>query len=59
MRVLLFVKQVSDNDAGRRDAPIEVPPGGSFADMVSAHGAACLTRIARSTVLYCFLSAIG
>ena len=36
--VLLFVKYVSDKYAGRRDALIEVPPGGSFADMVAARG---------------------
>jgi type I restriction enzyme M protein len=36
--VLLFVKYVSDKYAGRRDALIEVPPGGSFADMVTARG---------------------
>ncbi len=36
--VLLFVKYVSDRYAGRRDALIEVPPGGSFADMVAARG---------------------
>ena len=33
--VLLFVKYVSDKDAGRRDALIEVPTGGGFADMVA------------------------
>ncbi len=31
---LLFVKYVSDKYAGKRDAVIEVPEGGSFADMV-------------------------
>ena len=36
--VLLFVKYVSDKYAGQRDALIEVPPGGSFADMVALKG---------------------
>ena len=33
--VLLFVKYVSDKYAGNPNALIEVPPGGSFADMVA------------------------
>lgn len=36
--VLLFVKYVSDRYAGQKDALIEVPPGGSFADMVALKG---------------------
>ncbi|WP_207895828.1 type I restriction-modification system subunit M [Hymenobacter gummosus] len=36
--VLLFVKYVSDKYAGREDALLEVPEGGSFADMVAAKG---------------------
>ena len=36
--VLLFVKYVSDKYAGQPDALIDVPPGGSFADMVSLKG---------------------
>jgi type I restriction enzyme M protein len=36
--VLLFVKYVSDKYAGQPDALIEVPPGGSFADMVALKG---------------------
>ncbi len=36
--VLLFVKYVSDRYAGQPDALIEVPAGGSFADMVSLKG---------------------
>jgi type I restriction enzyme M protein len=36
--VLLFVKYVSDKYAGQPDAPIEVPKGGSFADMVALKG---------------------
>src|ERR1700760_2715572 len=36
--VLLFVKYVSDKYAGQKDALIEVPPGGSFADMVALKG---------------------
>ena len=32
--VLLFVKYVSDKYTGQRNALIEVPAGGSFADMV-------------------------
>jgi type I restriction enzyme M protein len=35
---LLFVKYVSDKYAGDPDALIEVPAGGSFADMVAAKG---------------------
>ncbi len=36
--VLLFVKYVSDKAAADPDALLEVPPGGSFADMVAAKG---------------------
>jgi len=36
--VLLFVKYVSDKYAGQPDALIEVPAGGSFADMVALKG---------------------
>ena len=36
--VLLFVKYVSDKYAGDPNALIEVPKGGSFADMVSLKG---------------------
>lgn len=36
--VLLFVKYVSDRYSGQKDALIEVPPGGSFADMVALKG---------------------
>ena len=36
--VLLFVKYVSDKYAGRPDALIDVPKGGSFADMVALKG---------------------
>jgi type I restriction enzyme M protein len=36
--VLLFVKYVSDKYAGQKDALIEVPKGGSFADMVALKG---------------------
>lgn len=35
---LLFVKYVSDKYAGKEDAVIEVPEGGSFADMVRLKG---------------------
>lgn len=35
---LLFMKYVSDKYAGKRDAVIEVPNGGSFADMVKLKG---------------------
>ena len=35
---LLFVKYVSDKYAGKEDAIIEVPEGGSFADMVRLKG---------------------
>jgi type I restriction enzyme M protein len=36
--VFLFVKYVSDRYAGRKDALLDVPKGGSFADMVAAKG---------------------
>lgn len=36
--VLLFMKYVSDKYAGQPDALLEVPEGGSFADMVAAKG---------------------
>jgi type I restriction enzyme M protein len=36
--VLLFVKYISDKYAGQKDALIEVPTGGSFADMVALKG---------------------
>ncbi|NNJ12952.1 type I restriction-modification system subunit M [Chloroflexales bacterium ZM16-3] len=35
---LLFIKYVSDKYAGQPDAPIVVPEGGSFADMVKLKG---------------------
>lgn len=38
--VLLFVKYVSDKYAGRRNALIQVPEGGGFADMVALKGSA-------------------
>lgn len=36
--VLLFVKYVSDKYAGQKNPPIEVPKGGSFAEMVALKG---------------------
>jgi type I restriction enzyme M protein len=36
--VLLFVKYVSDKYAGQQYAPITIPPGASFADMVALKG---------------------
>src|SRR4051812_16173827 len=36
--VLLFVKYVSDKYAGRKDALLEVPKSGAFADMVALKG---------------------
>ncbi len=36
--VLLFVKYVSDKYAGKPFAPINIPPGASFADMVALKG---------------------
>jgi type I restriction enzyme M protein len=36
--VLLFVKYVSDKYAGQNDALLDVPAGGSFADMVALKG---------------------
>src|SRR6266446_926507 len=38
VRVLLFVKYVSDKYAGQKDAMLDVPKGGSFADMVALKG---------------------
>src|ERR1035441_6012596 len=36
--VLLFVKYVSDKYAGQKDAMLDVPKGGSFADMAALQG---------------------
>src|SRR5258706_2063249 len=36
--VLLFIKYVSDKYAGQRYAPITIPPGSSFKDMVALKG---------------------
>src|SRR6185312_17033306 len=36
--VLLFIKYVSDKYAGQRYAPITIPKGASFADMVALKG---------------------
>jgi type I restriction enzyme M protein len=36
--VLLFLKYVSDKYAGKKGALIEIPPGGSFQDMVTLKG---------------------
>jgi len=36
--ILLFIKYVSDKYAGQPDALIEVPEGGSFADMIALKG---------------------
>jgi len=36
--VMLFVKYVSDKYAGQKDALLDVPAGGSFADMVALKG---------------------
>jgi type I restriction enzyme M protein len=33
--VMLFVKYVSDKYAGQKYAPVEIPPGASFKDMVA------------------------
>ena len=38
--VLLFMKYVSDKAASQRDYLLDVPPGGSFADMVALKGKA-------------------
>ena len=38
--VLLFVKYVSDKYAGQKDALLDVPPGGGFADVVALKGKA-------------------
>ena len=40
--VLLFVKYVSDKYAGQPYAPITIPPGASFADMVALKGKASI-----------------
>jgi type I restriction enzyme M protein len=36
--VLIFVKYVSDKYQGQRDALLDVPPGGSFADTAALKG---------------------
>src|SRR5215469_844890 len=36
--VLLFVKYVSDKYSGQKDAMVEIPKGGSFADMIALKG---------------------
>ncbi len=36
--VLLFIKYVSDKYVGQPYAPIEIPPGASFKDMVALKG---------------------
>jgi type I restriction enzyme M protein len=36
--VLLFIKYISDKYAGQPFAPITIPPGASFADMVALKG---------------------
>src|SRR5262245_42235311 len=36
--VLLFLKYISDKYAGLRYAPIQIPPGASFKDMVALKG---------------------
>ncbi|MDP2261782.1 MAG: type I restriction-modification system subunit M [Hydrogenophaga sp.] len=36
--VLLFIKYISDKFAGKPFAPIQIPPGASFADMVALKG---------------------
>jgi type I restriction enzyme M protein len=36
--VLLFIKYISDKYAGQAYAPITIPPGASFADMVALKG---------------------
>lgn len=36
--VLLFVKYISDKYAGQDYAPVEIPPGATFADMVALKG---------------------
>jgi len=45
--VLLFIKYVSDKYAGVPYAPITIPPGASFKDMVASR--ASLTSVIRST----------
>src|SRR5580700_7224512 len=37
--VLLFIKYISDKYAGMKYAPITIPPGASFRDMVALKGA--------------------
>jgi type I restriction enzyme M protein len=36
--VMLFIKYISDRYAGKRYAPVTVPPGASFADMIALKG---------------------
>ena len=35
---ILFVKYLSDKYSGKKDSPITIPKGGSFADMVALKG---------------------
>ena len=42
--VILFVKYISDKYAGVRFAPITIPPGASFKDMVAMKGASSRSR---------------
>ena len=44
--VLLFVKYVSDKYAGQPFAPITIPDGASFADMVALKGSTNIRQLA-------------
>jgi hypothetical protein len=43
--VLLFVKYISDRHAGQPYAPITIPPGASFADMVALMALVSMVRV--------------
>ncbi len=49
--VLLFVKYVSDKYAGQPFAPITIPPGASFADMVALKGKSDIGDQINKTIL--------
>jgi type I restriction enzyme M protein len=49
--VLLFVKYISDKYAGQRYAPITIPPGASFDDMVALKGKSDIGDQINKTIL--------
>jgi type I restriction enzyme M protein len=49
--VLLFIKYVSDKYAGQPFAPIAIPPGASFADMVKLKGKSNIGDLINTTIV--------